>query len=221
MAVKPATAPAITNDQITAGPATGTACDSTMKMPVPIVAPTPNSVSWNSPIVRASSPFSVSAHVSSAMTLTGLVRRICSRSDGFAPPRTAVIAPPRVDACPSSDVAREQVRPGLATHHRPGPPVGREHDRDAEGPVVVVRHREAVRARRRHGEQVADARHGEADAVDEHIAALAVSAHDRDGLAAGAVQPVGYPRLEALVEQRHLEVVAHAAVDGDERDLPA
>ena len=35
------------------------------------------------------------------------------------------------------------------------------------------------------------------------------------------VEPVRDAGLEALVEQRHLEVVAHAAVDGDERDLPA
>src|SRR3954453_807228 len=56
MAVRPATVPASTNDRITAGPATGTACVSTMKMPVPIVAPTPNSVSWNNPMERLSSP---------------------------------------------------------------------------------------------------------------------------------------------------------------------
>jgi len=41
---------------MTAGPATGTACVSTMKMPVPIVAPMPNSESWKSPIDRASWP---------------------------------------------------------------------------------------------------------------------------------------------------------------------
>jgi hypothetical protein len=45
MAVSPATVPAITNDRMTAGPPIGTACVRTMKMPVPIVAPTPNSVS--------------------------------------------------------------------------------------------------------------------------------------------------------------------------------
>jgi hypothetical protein len=43
MAVRPATVPAKTKDRITAGPPIGTACVSTMKMPVPIVAPTPNS----------------------------------------------------------------------------------------------------------------------------------------------------------------------------------
>ena len=49
-----------------------------MKMPVPTVAPMPNSESWNSPIVRASSPSPVSAPVSSAITPTGLRRQICS-----------------------------------------------------------------------------------------------------------------------------------------------
>ena len=37
-----------------AGPAEGTWVVSTKKMPVPIVAPTPNIVSWKSPIVRTS-----------------------------------------------------------------------------------------------------------------------------------------------------------------------
>ena len=46
----------MTNDQTTAGPATGTAWDRTKKMPVPIVAPMPIIESWNSPIERASSP---------------------------------------------------------------------------------------------------------------------------------------------------------------------
>jgi hypothetical protein len=44
--------PAITNEISTAGPAFGTACCSTMKIPVPTVAPTPNIVSWNVPILR-------------------------------------------------------------------------------------------------------------------------------------------------------------------------
>ena len=40
---------------MTAGPAVGTVTASTKKMPVPMVAPTPNIVNWNTPIVRASS----------------------------------------------------------------------------------------------------------------------------------------------------------------------
>jgi biotin carboxylase len=49
------------------------------------VAPTPNSVSWKSPIVRLSSPPpSVSVPVSSVMTPTGLRRSNFSRSDGGA-----------------------------------------------------------------------------------------------------------------------------------------
>ena len=45
--------PARMKETMTAGPASGTACPSTKKMPVPIVAPTPNIVSWNVPIVRS------------------------------------------------------------------------------------------------------------------------------------------------------------------------
>src|SRR5690606_7550549 len=52
MAVSPATTPAKTNDQITAGPAMGTASDSTKKIPVPIVAPIPIAESGRSPMVR-------------------------------------------------------------------------------------------------------------------------------------------------------------------------
>src|SRR3954451_18168585 len=54
MAASPAAMPASTKATITAGPASGTAWPSTKKMPVPIVAPTPNIVSWNVPIVRSS-----------------------------------------------------------------------------------------------------------------------------------------------------------------------
>ena len=93
--------------------------------------------------------------------------------------------------------------------------------RDAAVPVVVVGHREAVGAGRRDGEQVADARRVEADAVDQDVAALAVAADDGDLLAAVPVEPAGDRGLEPLAVQRHLEVVAHAAVDGDERDRAA
>ena len=82
MAVRPATTPATTNEMMTAGPASGTATVSTMKMPVPIVAPMPNSESWKSPIVRASSPSPVSVPVSSVITVTGLRRQICCHSVG-------------------------------------------------------------------------------------------------------------------------------------------
>jgi hypothetical protein len=92
MAVRPATTPAITNDRMTAGPASGTALERITKMPVPIVAPTPNIVSWNSPIVRASSPVSVSVPVSAVIALTGLRRMTCCSR--FASPRTDAIAPP-------------------------------------------------------------------------------------------------------------------------------
>ena len=46
-------------------------------MPVPIVAPTPNIESWNSPIERSSSPPPVSVPVSAVISLTGLRRSAC------------------------------------------------------------------------------------------------------------------------------------------------
>ena len=42
------------NEITTAGPACGTDCDSTMKMPDPTVSPTPNIVSRKTPRVRCS-----------------------------------------------------------------------------------------------------------------------------------------------------------------------
>ena len=69
--------PAITNDRITAGPASGTAADRTKKMPVPIVAPTPNMASWKVPIERGRcSPCSPAA--------------CCPRATG---PASAAVAP--------------------------------------------------------------------------------------------------------------------------------
>ena len=79
--------PAITNDQITAGPATGTACPRTKKMPVPMVAPTPNMESWKSPIVRASSLWPESVPVSSDISVTGLRRNSCCANDAMIPSR--------------------------------------------------------------------------------------------------------------------------------------
>src|SRR5918992_4234994 len=95
MAVRPATTPANTNDHTTAGPAIGAASVRTMKMPVPIVAPMPNSESWNKPIVRASSPSPVSVPVSSVMTVTGLRRESCCHSDGDVSSPSDAMSPPR------------------------------------------------------------------------------------------------------------------------------
>ena len=67
--------PAMMNEIITAGPASGTAAVSTKKMPVPTVAPTPNIVNWNVPIVRcrwSAAPWATGAPI------TGRRRRICS-----------------------------------------------------------------------------------------------------------------------------------------------
>src|SRR6478609_11839425 len=74
----------MTNDQMTAGPAMGTASDNTKKMPVPMVAPTPNIDSWKSPIERESSLLPVSLPVSSSISTTGLRRNSCWLSEDMS-----------------------------------------------------------------------------------------------------------------------------------------
>ena len=92
------------------GPPTGTACVRTMKMPVPIVAPTPNSVSWNSPMVRGSSPPSaVGARSRRSSRVTGLRRRTCSRRDEAVPPGR--LAMPRPSLSSTVDVRARAGRP--------------------------------------------------------------------------------------------------------------
>ena len=67
--------PAMMNETMTLGPASGTAWDSTKKMPVPTVEPTPNMVSWNVPILRLR--WSADPYATGAPT-TGRRRSICS-----------------------------------------------------------------------------------------------------------------------------------------------
>ncbi len=73
--------PAIPNDTTTPGPASGTAELRTMKMPVPIVAPTPNIVRAKTPNVRFSSPPSVVAPVSAVNDEMGFFRNRAVRRD--------------------------------------------------------------------------------------------------------------------------------------------
>src|SRR5947209_17665455 len=67
----------MTNETMTLGPASGTAWDSTKKMPVPTVEPTPNIVSWKVPILRLR--FS-EAPAATGASETGRRRSICSFS---------------------------------------------------------------------------------------------------------------------------------------------
>ncbi len=63
--------PPMTNDQITAGPATGTACDRMKKIPVPSVPPTPIMVSEKRPMLRLRCPSS------DAVVVVGFLRSSC------------------------------------------------------------------------------------------------------------------------------------------------
>ena len=146
------------------------------------------------------------------------------REDRRGPPRrapTASSASARAPSCPtrSNHVAREQVVPGLAPHDRARVALAREDHRDPAGAVVVVGHRVAVGAGRRDGEQVADAR-GVQRARRRPARRRSRSGARRPSRCSPPAEAVRDRRLEALVEQRDLEVVAHAAVDGDERHRP-
>lgn len=55
-AMSAAVIPAMTKGTVIAGPAPGTAVVAAAKIPIPTVAPTPNMVSWNRPLLRASTP---------------------------------------------------------------------------------------------------------------------------------------------------------------------
>ena len=86
--------PASTNEKMTAGPASGTASVKTMKMPVPMVAPTPNIVSWNRPMERSSSPPSASGFVSVTKASTGFfLNRPCPPADPALTPHSYRRAP--------------------------------------------------------------------------------------------------------------------------------
>src|SRR5207344_2736641 len=78
----------------------------------------------------------------------------------------------------------------------------------------------AVGTGRGDDDEVADNRVGERDSLDQHVTALAVPADEVAGLPR-RVEAAEDPGLEALAEQRDLQVVAHPAVDGDERARPA
>src|SRR5262245_56696366 len=95
-------------------------------------------------------------------------------------------------------------------------PGAHEDDRDAPVAVVVVRHGVAVRTRRRYGELVADLGGRQGHPVDEDVAALAVASDHRDGLEVRTVETAYDAGFEALLEQGHLEVVAHTTVDSNE-----
>ena len=96
--------------------------------------------------------------------------------------------------------------------------VAHEHRRGPRGRVVVRAHCERVRAGRRDGQEVADARRRKRDVVDEDVARLAVEARDADRLRR---RLVGARRRECRVPRAvelRARVVRHASVDRDPGD---
>ena len=107
--------------------------------------------------------------------------------------------------CRSSSVSR-------ATTTRASPSRAEDHRR-ARHAVVVVRHRVAVRARRRRHDDVARARVVEQRLADHDVARLAVLARERD--VRGAAEAIGDVGAVARAVEHRPQVVGHAAVDRD------
>ena len=116
----------------------------------------------------------------------------------------------------STSRASRSVHVSRRTTSRAAP--SRRRRRDPKGAVVVVRHREAVRAGRRARRAGRPTRGSGARSRRSSASPLSQWRPDhRHRLAAVRADAVEDRRLEALAEQRHLEVVAHPTVDGDER----
>src|SRR4051794_25016064 len=84
---------------------------------------------------------------------------------------------------PTLYVSGIQVLVGLAADDEPRGAAAAEHDRRARNAVVVVGHGVHVGTGDGGGEHVARARVGERGLADQHVAGLAVLAHDRAGRA--------------------------------------
>src|ERR1700761_5817790 len=84
------------NEMMTAGPACGTDCESTMKIPEPTVSPTPNIVSKKTPRLRCNWSEAPSA---TGAPLTGRRRSICrgrlGAGVGMVPPQEPLWSPRR------------------------------------------------------------------------------------------------------------------------------
>ena len=155
--------PPMTNDQMTAGPATGTACDRMKKIPVPMRG----ADAEHRQLEEADAALEVHARPHPDVVV-GFRRSSCWRP--WAWRLLTSSGPVGVDGAGSQPPARsgarngvarhtsraKQVVPGLAADDEPGVAVAREDDRDAAVAVVVVGHRVAVGAGRGDGEQVAD-----------------------------------------------------------------
>src|SRR5262249_31882534 len=118
--------------------------------------------------------------------------------------------PPAHESGPSVHVPCHQIRPRLPADYQAREPVAHEDDWDTSIAVVVVRHRVAVRARRRYCQQVADLGIRQLRTVDEDVATLAVSSDHGDCLEVRTVETADDAGFETLLEQSHLEVVTHA-----------
>src|SRR4029453_17328731 len=112
-----------------------------------------------------------------------------------------------------------EIIPRLSAYDKTWRPGRNEHNRDASISVVVVGHCVAICPCCRHRQKIIDTGCVKRRTVDQDVATLTVPTDYGDGLALGGVQPVRDSGLETLLKKRHLEVVSHATVDGNERRL--
>ena len=113
------------------------------------------------------------------------------------------------------DLPREQVLDGLAPGHQARLAALHEHGRRAREEVVGDGHRLVVGARHGDREEVARAGVGERQVLAQHVARLAVAARELVQARRGRLDPRGHDRRVAGPVERHPQVVAHPAVDGD------
>src|ERR1700733_2076364 len=219
MAARPAAAPAMRNEMTTAGPACGTDCESTMKIPEPTVSPTPNIVSRKTPRLRCNWSEAPSA---TGAPLTGRRLSICrcrlSAGVGMVPPQEHLWSPRRDGGLLSKLASSDQDIPAQGpdtASNRPWSRSGRpEADADLRGYqylAVPVGVGEIVERR-------ADVL--EADVAGDHRSDIDVAFGDRPQRLAKLVRVVGENELNVDLlgdpEERVHGVGLHADADDDQ-----
>src|SRR3954451_24752934 len=105
-----------------------------------------------------------------------------TRSTSSASGKTGASTAASLRLSGTSGLRPQQVVDRLAAADQPRTALGGEHGGGAGDAVVIRRHSERVGPRRRNGEQVAAARSGQSDVVDQDIARLAMHTCDADAI---------------------------------------
>src|SRR4051812_17790448 len=161
----------------------------------------PSRISAKSPSERVSTPLTRGRSPVVCSTQSARSSSSATNADPTVPwPRT-----------PTLKVSAKEVLVGLAAHDQSGVAVTAEDHRRPGHAVVVVGHREAVRAGRGRDHHVTHARMGQLGVADDNVAGLAVLADQMAGRP--ATEAVGDVGLVAGAVEHRPQVVRHAAVD--------